>query len=98
MNICNRTVGAFGEFWGYIGWGLFLCLTFLPFLPGDSSVISLLILIMIPLWLAWFIIDGIDQEIPVWMWIVGVPLFILSIGSLIIRTIFWVVYYLKVRA
>ena len=97
--LCSRVVEAVGDFWGYIGWILFISFILMPFyVAGSPDALSGLIIIGMLL-LAWWLIDLVYQLVPWWMVLAGIAM--LVIGTLprggILSVACWVIYWMKVR-
>lgn len=101
-DLCNRIVLACGDFWGWSGWMLFGLSVLGPLLlsrPEAGMGTLVFLLLITPLLLLWWLIDVLDQEVPLWIVLTGVV--ILGIGCLpmggILRLAAFVFYMTRVR-
>ncbi len=90
----------FGDWWGYVGWGSFLGILFIPLLARDYTFgLGLMLAAMVIAFVTWWIVDLVDQEVPAWMVVVGIVM--LAIGVLprggILTIACWAIYWFKVR-
>lgn len=94
---CMEVVSFFGEWWGWIGWGLFLTWLLDPyFVPSIVLWLTMSLLLLL-----WWALDAVDREIAWWqmavviLLLVGGFLPIPRAGWLPIAA--WVVYWMRFR-
>ena len=94
-DFCSGIVVKCGGSWTSIGWGLFAAFMFVPMIAQQP----VLWLVLLPLWLLWWIIDAVDQQIPGWVFAVGavMVLFVFLPRGWLITVAAWVIYCIRVR-
>ena len=96
MGICNKIVLLFNTWWILFGWMLFFCAIGLWLF---SVVISIYIwMLSLLLFAVWWIIDVIDQAVPMWQIFIGVLAIIafFVVGAPCISVV-WVIYLTRIR-
>lgn len=96
-----------GPWWPYVGWILFLTAMLLPFVVWSLDAGPIICLLSVLLLLVWWVVDGMTQMVPWWMYIVGVALMFsipitMALGLTSWRWMFvpitsWAAYWTKVR-
>ncbi|MHB1456999.1 MAG: hypothetical protein ACYC0V_08810, partial [Armatimonadota bacterium] len=95
IGACSKIVLLFNTWWTLIGWSCFVGSILFLYFPGGIpfALISFL------LFLSWWVIDAIDQSVPVWQFAVGIAMLIVAFlprgGTLYIAA--WMIYWFKIR-
>ena len=108
----SQIVERCGKSWTVIGWALFVGLAIVPFAAATLLTFVLFGSILGVLWLLWWLIDAVDQQIEGWQYAVGILLLAIGFvtlsigvasaasgnryGSFLILAA-WVLYWSKVR-
>jgi hypothetical protein len=93
--LASNIVTATGNYWGGLGWLTFFGWIVVPFMSGHLW----LALPLFSLWLVWWIIDLIDQQVRFWFVLLGVAM--IAIGFLprggLLTAAAWVLYWTRLR-
>lgn len=107
-DLSSRIVERFDRSWGYIGWGLWAAKLVYPYillyLMFNSRLSPTHAWVYIPwtlyvVWLFWWLIDVIDQQVALWQVAVGVVMLLigfLPLGGLL-PVACWIIYWTRVR-
>ena len=92
---CSRIVMLCEDYWGSLAWLLLFCAVFIPM----ASPVVWPGIPLICLFLIWWIIDSIDQQIPWYLYPLGVImlLFVFLPRGGAIGCAAWIIYWLRVR-
>jgi len=88
-------VVALGSYWGGLGWLTFLAWIAIPLVSGHLWLALPLFLV----WLAWWLIDITDQQVPLWVVALGIGMILIGFlprGGLLTLAA-WVLYWTRVR-
>ena len=96
---CGRIVESAGSSWAAIPWILFAGWFFSPYFVSTPQTAIALLLHFGILVLIWWIIDAIDQQVPLWQVVAGILMVGIGLlprgGFLIIAA--WIIYWTRVR-
>ena len=96
---CSRVVEKWESSWAHVGWALFVGFLLLPFCLNTSPFFPVILGVLGGLLLLWWLVDVVDQQVPLWMVCVGVIM--LGIGFLprggLLSIACWIIYWTKVR-
>jgi len=93
--LASTIVAALGSYWGGLGWLTFIAWIAVPLMSGRLW----LALPLFGLWLIWWTIDLIDQQVRVWVFLLGVAMIFVGFlprGGLLTLAA-WVLYWTRVR-
>ena len=93
--LSSTIVVTLGSYWGGLGWLTFLVWIAIPLMSGHLW----LALPLLFLWLVWWVIDLTDQQVPLWMVVLGIGMILIGFlprGGLLTLAA-WVLYWTKVR-
>lgn len=96
--LCYRTVSAFGDWWYWIGWGLFIALIVELYTMAAINAPAAFVFTGV-LWLAWWALDVVNQEVKAWQIAVGIVMlgFGLLPRGIVLPVACWVIYCFQVR-
>ncbi|HLK56517.1 MAG TPA: hypothetical protein VKU00_08135 [Chthonomonadaceae bacterium] len=101
-----------GKAWAVIGWVLFIGLAAVPFVAPTLAAFLLFGISIGILWLVWWLVDAVDQQVEGWQYAVGMLLLAIGFVSLSIGVAnaasgnrygsflilaAWILYWAKVR-